>query len=424
LRSGRRSRRKTTCTPLERWSLGAASGILEDAHGVHPRARRVHHAARTHAEAGARSIRPTGFGAAGLHAAGRAPFAQDRSYRRARDHGGAVARGRAQVGEHEARVVGQVLAEDAGIGVDGAIEDGLAARELLTRPVAVAVRVLHLPELLVGRKRRTQLRKPRPRAGRHHHPVGLGQMGRDAVEDLALKRHGADRGDVAEREVAQASVDELRGAARCARGEVARLEQGHAQAAASSFAGDAGACDASTDHDQVEALGLEPRDTGFALAAAQRGRRHRRSVTAGSGPKTAGQAPAKALQGRADAPRPLREEAAGRDRPARSRWPLPAATRACAASTTPCAPVWGRPWPSCGARTSTATCAASRRNAMDALICFVLSRQWSQRSPARIAIELIKLVDDRVGKGGTPGRLLVCVDRANSLMAGSRIGVR
>jgi hypothetical protein len=27
-------------------------------------------------------------------------------------------------------------------------------------------------------------------------------------------------------------------------------------------------------------------------------------------------------------------------------------------------------------------------------------------------------------EGGTPGRLLVCVERANSLMAGSRIGVR
>jgi hypothetical protein len=99
-------------------------------------------------------------------------------------------------------------------------------------------------------------------------------MGRDAVEDLALKRRGADRGDVAEREVAQPPVNELRGTARGARGEVTRLEQGHAQATASSFAGDAGACDAPTDHDQVEALGLEPRDAGLALAAAQRSRRH------------------------------------------------------------------------------------------------------------------------------------------------------
>jgi hypothetical protein len=166
--------------------------------------------------------------------------------------------GAAEIGEDQARVLGQVLAIDAGVGEPRAIQDRLLGLELAQRPVAVQVLALHRAELLVGGDSRAHLQETRSGAGRHHHPAGLGQVGRQAMDLPALESGLAHQGDVAHRQVAEPPVDQLRGSARGSRGEVLGLEQRDRETRGAAIPRDPGAGDASADHRAVEALPLQP----------------------------------------------------------------------------------------------------------------------------------------------------------------------
>ena len=83
---------------------------------------------------------------------------------------------------------------------------------------------------------------------------------------------------VAEREVAEPAVDQLRGAARGAGGEVARLDEGDAQAAARRLARDARAADPAADHREVEASPPRAASSVCSRARASRAGRHGRCM--------------------------------------------------------------------------------------------------------------------------------------------------
>jgi hypothetical protein len=104
------------------------------------------------------------------------------------------------------------------------------------------------------------LRQRRTRANGHDQPAGLGQVGSQAVDDLAFERRGAHQPEVAHREVAKPAVNQLRGAARGSHGKVLGLEQGDPQAAQARGASDARSRDAAPDHHAVERLALEAFD--------------------------------------------------------------------------------------------------------------------------------------------------------------------
>ena len=76
-------------------------------------------------------------------------------------------------------------------------------------------------------------------------------------EQLALDERFAHETQLELAQVAQAAVDELARAARCAAGVVVALEQCDAVAARSGIEGDAGAGDPAADHHHIEALGGE-----------------------------------------------------------------------------------------------------------------------------------------------------------------------
>ena len=118
--------------------------VLQASHRLHPGARGVDHAARAHAHAAPAQA------AGGLDTGGAAALANDRVHRGVVQHRRAEASRGAEVGQHEVGVVGEVLAIDAGVGVDGAIQRRLLARDLLGVPVAVDVLALDGAELLVG----------------------------------------------------------------------------------------------------------------------------------------------------------------------------------------------------------------------------------------------------------------------------------
>jgi hypothetical protein len=172
--------------------------------------------------------------------------------------GGATGDGAAQVGEHQARVLGEVLAVDTGVGETRAIQERLFGLEFAPRPVAVQIRVLYRAQLLVGGDSRAHLHQAGPGAGRHHHPAGLGQVRREAVDLLALESRLAHQSDVAHGEVAETPVDQLRGSARGPRREVLGLEQRDREPAQGGLPGDADTGDARADHRAIEALPLEP----------------------------------------------------------------------------------------------------------------------------------------------------------------------
>jgi hypothetical protein len=102
-----------------------------------------------------------------------------------------------------------------------AAEQRLGAGQLLGVPVLVQVRLGHRAERLVGGESGAELEQRRPRAGRHQHPARLREVRREPVQLLALERRLAHQGHVAQRQVAQAAMDQLGGAARGAGGEVA-----------------------------------------------------------------------------------------------------------------------------------------------------------------------------------------------------------
>ena len=244
--------------------------VLQASHRLHPGARGVDHAARAHAHSA--PAQATG----GLDTGGAATLANDRVHRGVVQHRCAEASRGAEVGQHEVGVVGEVLAIDAGVGVDGAIQRRLLARHLLGVPVAVDVLALDGAELLVGCDPRAHLQHARPGADGHHHPASLGQVRRDAEDLLALEGGLAHESDVAHCEVAKAAVDQLRGATRGAGGEVLRLEQGHREPALRGVPRDPGAGDAAPDHDAIEALALETIEHGLPRRGGKRRLRHHR----------------------------------------------------------------------------------------------------------------------------------------------------
>ena len=89
-----------------------------------------------------------------------------------------------------------------------------------------------------------------------------------ARERLDLPERLADEREVAEAEVAEPAVDELRGCARRPGGEVAALDERDREPVAGRELGDAGAEDPAADDEQVEALAAEP----FERRLARRGR--------------------------------------------------------------------------------------------------------------------------------------------------------
>ncbi len=83
----------------------------------------------------------------------------------------------------------------------------------------------------------------------------LDEVGRDPrQQQSALAERLAHEAEVELLEVAQAAVDQLAGAAGGARGEVARLDQRHRQAAGGGVERSRGADDAAADHDDLEGL--------------------------------------------------------------------------------------------------------------------------------------------------------------------------
>ena len=83
------------------------------------------------------------------------------------------------------------------------------------------------------------------------------EMWRQAAQALALAHRLEHQADVALLEVAQPPVNQLRGAARGAGGEVGALDERGLEATQDGVAGDAGAVDAATDDQHVEGLAAE-----------------------------------------------------------------------------------------------------------------------------------------------------------------------
>jgi hypothetical protein len=82
--------------------------------------------------------------------------------------------------------------------------------------------------------------------------------GDPARERLDLAERLPDEREVAEAEVAEPAVDELRGRARRPGGKIAALDERDGEPVARRELGDAGAEDSAADDEQVEALAAEP----------------------------------------------------------------------------------------------------------------------------------------------------------------------
>ena len=80
----------------------------------------------------------------------------------------------------------------------------------------------------------------------------------DVHQQPALVMGLAHEADVAEPEVAQAAVDQLRGSARSARAEVVAVDERHGEARARSLGRDSRPHDPASDHEQVERPLPEP----------------------------------------------------------------------------------------------------------------------------------------------------------------------
>ena len=108
--------------------------ILEAVHAIHPGPRGIDDAA------GADPHPPSGERALGLHSVGAAVLAGNRVDRSVVQDRRAAGDGAAQIGEHQARILGEVLPVDTGVGEARAIQDRLLGLELAPRPVAVQIR--------------------------------------------------------------------------------------------------------------------------------------------------------------------------------------------------------------------------------------------------------------------------------------------
>ena len=97
--------------------------------------------------------------------------------------------------------------------------------------------------------------RPRPLERRHHERQRPDQVRRQLDQQPALEQRLADEPEVEVLEIAQAAVDEFRGAAAGPRRVVGLLHQRDAEPARGGVERDPGAGDPAADHDHVEALG-------------------------------------------------------------------------------------------------------------------------------------------------------------------------
>ena len=228
-------------------------GVLEPLDGLDPRARGVDDDPPADGE-----LLLAGL-AADLDAGRPLARAQQPDARRVVEHPGPGHRRRADVGEDQAGVVGQVLAVGERVGELLAVEGRLLVAEGRAGPRAVDVLGLDRAEPLVGGDREPEAVEHRPPGHRHDHPARLRQVRRGPVDLLALERGLAHEVDLAALEVAEPAVDQLRRAARGPRREVGGLEQRDREPALGRVAGQAGAGDATADDDEVEALAGQSR---------------------------------------------------------------------------------------------------------------------------------------------------------------------
>jgi hypothetical protein len=99
---------------------------------------------------------------------------------------------------------------------------------------------------------------------------GFDQVRRElGHEQVAFPQRLVDQLEVKLFQVPQAAVDELARSARGARGQVARLDQGHPQAAGGGVQGGPGPGDAAADDQHVEPLGRQPAEHRAPLAGVQ-----------------------------------------------------------------------------------------------------------------------------------------------------------
>jgi len=176
-------------------------------------------------------------------------------------HGALVEHGGADHCQHQPGVVGRGVVIDVGAadlvgGQGGHVGDGLGGvdplMELADAPAAGGVVGPH-----GGAQRARQLLGDQPVFGKQrqqkrldvHQVRGVGQQPPALVQRLVHQRH------VALLQVAQPAVHQLGALRRGARGKVAAVDQGGAQAPGSGVEGDAGAGDTAPDHHQVEVSG-------------------------------------------------------------------------------------------------------------------------------------------------------------------------
>ena len=112
---------------------------------------------------------------------------------------------------------------------------------------------------------------PDPPGERVEEGHGPGEVRAEAVDhEVALVERLGDQAQLELLQVAEAAVEQLRGAAGGAGGEVALLDEGDREPAGGGVERHTGAGDATTDHDEVEHLVPHAAEVVFALVAVQR----------------------------------------------------------------------------------------------------------------------------------------------------------
>ena len=134
-----------------------------------------------------------------------------------------------------------------------ALDRAVALRAPLLRLVAAAAPRHHVVHV---QPHSEQAVEPLALERRHDHRQRLHEVRRELHEQRALEQRLAHQPEVEVLEVAQAAVDELRRAARRARGEVGLLDQGDAVAARGGVERHARAGDPAAHDDEVEAVPL------------------------------------------------------------------------------------------------------------------------------------------------------------------------
>ena len=186
-------------------------------------------------------------------------------------HRGAQGCGRAGHGQREAGVVDLRVEVQVAVGQPvarhgGQVGQRLGAREALVQPPdAGAAGEVVEPHGLAQRPAHLAVHHAALGRDRDEEGQGAHQMGGVAQQSLALVQRLVHQPDLALLEVAEAAVGQLRRLGRRARGQVALVDQRHAQASARRVERHAGAGDAGADDQHVEGLVLQPTEGGGAV---------------------------------------------------------------------------------------------------------------------------------------------------------------